>query len=80
MGIRVCGVHPGYINTPLLLKVYSDPDVYDAWVADRTSRVPLARFGAPEEIASAFHFLASDEASYITGINLAVDGGRSANG
>lgn len=80
MGIRVCGVHPGYIDTPLLRKVYSDEDVYDAWVADRTSRVPLARFGAPDEIASVFHFLASDDASYITGVNVAVDGGRTANG
>jgi glucose 1-dehydrogenase len=78
-GIRVCGVNPGYIDTPMLQKVYATPESFDAWVADRTERVPLGRFGRPEEIAAAFWFLASSEASYITGTSLVVDGGRLAN-
>jgi NAD(P)-dependent dehydrogenase (short-subunit alcohol dehydrogenase family) len=74
--IRVCGVNPGYIQTPLLRKVYSDDDTYESWVKDRTAAVPMKRFGEPGEVAAAFYFLASDEASYITGTSLVVDGGR----
>jgi glucose 1-dehydrogenase len=78
-GIRVCGVNPGYIETPMLRKVYDTDDAYEAWVRDRTGRVPIGRLGQPQEIAAAFWFLASADASYITGTTLVVDGGRLAN-
>jgi NAD(P)-dependent dehydrogenase (short-subunit alcohol dehydrogenase family) len=74
--IRVCGVNPGYIETPMLQKVYGDDETYETWVHDRQQAVPMRRLGYPSEVAEAFYFLASDEASYITGTNLVVDGGR----
>jgi glucose 1-dehydrogenase len=78
-GIRVCGVNPGYIETPMLRKVYPTAESFETWLSDRTTRVPLGRLGRPEEIAAAFWFLASSDASYITGTSLVVDGGRLAD-
>jgi NAD(P)-dependent dehydrogenase (short-subunit alcohol dehydrogenase family) len=69
-GIRVNAVAPGPIDTPLARAVHTD-DVRAQWHA----RVPLRRYGMPEEVARAIAFLVSDEASYITGHVLAVDGG-----
>jgi meso-butanediol dehydrogenase / (S,S)-butanediol dehydrogenase / diacetyl reductase len=74
-GIRVNSVCPGWIDTP-----FNDP-IYELTPLDETSLadiIPLARQGTPEEIAHAVLFLASDEASYITGHNLVVDGGITA--
>ncbi|MBL3698322.1 NAD(P)-dependent dehydrogenase (short-subunit alcohol dehydrogenase family) [Leucobacter luti] len=69
-GIRVNAVAPGWINTPLLATIE------DQAVVDRLlSRTPLNRFGDPEEIGKAIAFLASDAASFITGVVLPVDGG-----
>ncbi len=68
-GIRVNAVAPGFINTRLTAGI---PDK----VVDKLlQRVPLGRFGEPEDIANAFLWLASDEASYVTGHVFAVDGG-----
>lgn len=68
-GIRVNAVSPGFITSPLT-------DAQDAdlnqWVIDQT---PMKRAGKPEEIANGVAFLVSDEASYITGTTLAIDGG-----
>jgi 3-oxoacyl-[acyl-carrier protein] reductase len=62
-------VAPGLIDTDMTRAL---PDsVREEWV----SKVPLARFGTPEDVASAVGFLATDEASYITGQVLAVNGG-----
>lgn len=70
-GIRCNCVSPGMVHTPMTDHVYSDPERR----AEKASRVPLRRVGTPEDIATAVAFLASSDASYITGANLAVDGG-----
>jgi NAD(P)-dependent dehydrogenase (short-subunit alcohol dehydrogenase family) len=71
-GIRVNALCPGKIQTPL--QGEAEGAAYTrAFVRDR---VPLGRAGTPEEVAAAYAFLASDEASYITGELLAVDGGQ----
>lgn len=73
-GIRVCSVHPGGVNTQM-----GNPGglTGDALNKDY-KRVPLQRIGEPEEVARASLFIASDDASYISGAELAVDGGWTA--
>ena len=73
--IRVNSMSPGPIETPALNKVGLPPEQVEQAVAQFTSQVPMGRRGKPEEIASVLVFLASDESSYITGVDLAVDGG-----
>jgi 3-oxoacyl-[acyl-carrier protein] reductase len=68
-GIRANAVCPGFISTPILGSI---PDKVIHALEDR---VPMGRLGKPEEIANTFAFLASDEASYITGAVLEVSGG-----
>ena len=68
-GIRVNSVHPGFIDTPLTQA--QAPDLNDAVIA----ATPMKRGGKPTEVAYACLFLASDEASYVTGVELPVDGG-----
>jgi 3-oxoacyl-[acyl-carrier protein] reductase len=68
-GITVNAVAPGFVLTELTQDL---PDTLQAQITERT---PLGRFGTPEEIADAVAFLASDDARYITGQVLAVDGG-----
>ncbi|MEC0231216.1 SDR family NAD(P)-dependent oxidoreductase [Paenibacillus alba] len=74
-GIRVNAVAPGFIDTPLdrELKEKSEQTL------NLTARTPMRRLGTVGEVANAFLFLASDEASYITGTTLVVDGGHLAN-
>lgn len=69
-GIRVCGVAPGIVDTPLLNR-HEKPEMMDKLKA----LTPLNRLATPEEIAAAVLFLASDEASYITGEIIEVNGG-----
>ena len=71
-GVRVNGIGPGYIDTPLLSSM--DEARRNALIALH----PMGRLGRAEEVASAFLFLASDEASFITGTTLMVDGGFTA--
>jgi NAD(P)-dependent dehydrogenase (short-subunit alcohol dehydrogenase family) len=73
--IRVNSMSPGPIETPALDKIGIPPEQVEQAVAQFTSQVPLGRRGKPEEIAAAIVFLASDESSYITGVDLPVDGG-----
>ncbi|MGA2597113.1 MAG: SDR family oxidoreductase [Bryobacteraceae bacterium] len=70
-GIRVNAVSPGPIDTPLLNEAFSNPDDMKALA----STVVMGRLGRPEEIAKAVVFLASSDASFITGVELFVDGG-----
>lgn len=73
-GIRVNSVHPGGVNTPMGNSRDLPPDQ----LAQAFCRVPMQRIGEPEEVANASLFVASDEASYMTGAEIAVDGGWSA--
>ena len=70
-GIRVNSVHPGMMPAMRTSKMSADPD----WRAKMIGAVPMKREGRVEEVAHAVLFLASDEASYITGTELVVDGG-----
>lgn len=74
-GIRVNAVSPGMIRTPA---TEGDLLAADHPMARIAEHIPLGRVGAPEEVARCALFLASDEASYVTGANLMVDGGWSA--
>jgi NAD(P)-dependent dehydrogenase (short-subunit alcohol dehydrogenase family) len=74
-GIRVNVVSPGPISTPLIGKLGLPSEAQDALAATLLSKVPLQRFGKPEEVAQTALFLASDASSYITGVELNVDGG-----
>ncbi|MDF2723519.1 MAG: fabG2 1 [Paenibacillus sp.] len=71
-GIRVNALCPGFIETRLTKPMIDNPPV----IADYLRTVPMKRVGQPEEIASAALFLASDEASYVTGTSMVVDGGQ----
>jgi NAD(P)-dependent dehydrogenase (short-subunit alcohol dehydrogenase family) len=73
--IRVNVVSPGPIDTPALTAFAQDEEGKKALYAQLASGVPLGRVGKPEEIAKAAVFLASDDASYIAGVELFVDGG-----
>jgi NAD(P)-dependent dehydrogenase (short-subunit alcohol dehydrogenase family) len=73
-GIRANSICPGPIETPLLAELLSDPQRRQR----RLVHIPIGRFGRPEEIASAALFLASDDASFVTGSALVVDGGITA--
>jgi NAD(P)-dependent dehydrogenase (short-subunit alcohol dehydrogenase family) len=73
-GIRTNSICPGFVDTPMIAPVINVFD--DAAVA--ASLTPIARPAQPEEIAGPIAFLASDEASYVNGANLVVDGGCTA--
>jgi NAD(P)-dependent dehydrogenase (short-subunit alcohol dehydrogenase family) len=75
LGIRVNAVAPGPVDTAMAKAVHSA-----AIRADYHDAIPLNRYGLEEEIAAAIFFLCSDEASYVTGQTLAVDGGFDATG
>jgi 3-oxoacyl-[acyl-carrier protein] reductase len=70
-GITVNVVQPGYVGTEMFDKVKADPKLMEIY----TGRILLGRFAEPEEVAPTFVFLASEEANYITGQLICVDGG-----
>ena len=73
-GIRANSVHPGHIMTPMSEPEWGDPDLY------RTAleTTPLGRYGEPDDVSYGVLFLASDESSYMTGSELVIDGGMTA--
>jgi len=75
-GIRVNAVSPGVVSTPLFGKLGLPKDAVDEIGKSLLEQIPIKRFATPEEIAKAVVFLASTDASYITGAELPVDGGR----
>ena len=74
-GVRVNCVSPAFIATPLVEKVLQDP----SYTTIIDSRTPMKRVGTPDEVANVILFLASDKASYITGADIAIDGGWTAS-
>jgi 3-oxoacyl-[acyl-carrier protein] reductase len=73
-GIRVNGVMPGFTDTRANARILQDPDL----LASVTSGIPMNRPGLPDEVAAVMVWVASDEASYVTGAIFAVDGGQTA--
>src|SRR4051812_18366555 len=69
-GIRVNSIHPGFIATPILEQSRNTP-IWDGM----TALTPMARLGRPEDIAAGVAYLASDDAAFITGLELYIDGG-----
>jgi NAD(P)-dependent dehydrogenase (short-subunit alcohol dehydrogenase family) len=74
-GIRVNVVSPGPIATPIYGKLGLPKEAVDAFAASILSQVPMKRFGQPEEVAQTALFLASSASSFVTGVELSVDGG-----
>jgi NAD(P)-dependent dehydrogenase (short-subunit alcohol dehydrogenase family) len=74
-GIRVNVVSPGPITTPIFGRTGLPKAAVDEFISHIKTSVPMKRFGTPEEVGHAVLFLASPEASYITGVDLNVDGG-----
>ena len=76
-GIRANSVHPGWCDTPLARLIMSEVVAREQG-DPRPAKIPLGRLGRPEEVAAAILFLASDDSSYMTGAELMVDGGVTA--
>jgi NAD(P)-dependent dehydrogenase (short-subunit alcohol dehydrogenase family) len=74
-GIRVNVVSPGPITTPIFGRTGLPQEAVDEFARDIKTKVPMKRFGKPEEVADAVLFLASGASSYITGVDINVDGG-----
>lgn len=73
--IRVNVLSPGPVDTPILAKLGVAPEARPEFEAQTAQAIPLGRLGRPDELASAALFLASDDSSFVTGVNIRVDGG-----
>ena len=73
-GIRVNSVHPGFVDSPMTESHHALPEIREA----RLAATPLGRMGLPDDIASGILYLASDESSFVTGSELVIDGGMTA--
>jgi len=71
-GVRVNGIAPGWISTDMNAEVRANPEQFDLY----TKLIPLGRFGEPEEVAELAAFLASEEASFLNGAIIPIDGGN----
>ncbi|MDF1644865.1 MAG: glucose 1-dehydrogenase [Pseudomonadales bacterium] len=76
-GIRVNSVHPGFIDTPMIQQIF-DGDQGEAARQHLISLHPIGRLGDPQDIANGVLYLASDESSFVTGSELVIDGGYTA--
>ena len=72
--IRVNSVHPGYVDSPMTQAYHDLPEVRQ----ERIGKTPIGRMGTPEDIALGILYLASDESSFVTGSELVIDGGTTA--
>lgn len=77
-GIRCNAVCPGWIMTDMLMQTFGQADDVDAAITDAINKHPVGRIGKPSDIANAVLWLASDEASFVSGTTLTVDGGLTA--
>ena len=77
-GIRANCVAPGWIMTDMLMQTFSTASDIDQAIADAEKRHPVGRLGRPEDIARAVAWLVSDEAAFVSGVMLTVDGGLTA--
>lgn len=78
--IRINSIHPGFVATPMVAGAveFLGPQAGPAFQQEVLSRIPMKRLALPEEIAAGISFLASDDASYMTGAELVMDGGYTA--
>ena len=74
-GIRVNAVSPGPVETPIYGKLGLPQEMLEGFAKDIGGKIPMGRFGRPDEVANAVMFLASDQASFVLGHELVVDGG-----
>ena len=72
--IRANSVHPGFVDSPMTRAHHDNPNIHQ----ERVSKMPLGRMGQPEDIAAGILYLASDESSFVTGAELVIDGGLTA--
>ncbi len=73
--IRVNSIHPGFVDTPMTEPGHANPEI----ARKRLDATPLGRFGTPRDIAMGCLYLASDEAAWVTGSELVIDGGMTAS-
>jgi NAD(P)-dependent dehydrogenase (short-subunit alcohol dehydrogenase family) len=77
-GVRINSVHPGIIATPIMKSTFNSGPEAETFMATIKDKTPLGRFGKPEEIAYGSLYLCSDEALFVTGAELVIDGGWTA--
>ena len=72
--IRANSVHPGFVDSPMTRAHHDNPNIHE----ERVAKMPLGRMGLPEDIAAGILYLASDESPFVTGAELVIYGGMTA--